>query len=224
MRSTAGRLSGRGITGIVEDTPGITCVPGIIASRAKTLSFVYKIITTDDTQYKYDATTVPIPWSSQMYESKQTLRIGYFTSSPVFPAVEVERTGVLMKCLNEQKKLREQVLDDMKRLNITLLLAPVYPTPACKIKDADDIIGNLFYAFEWNVLNLPAGVVPFGTESGTKVEAYNDEGDMFLKLAKQGTESAKGMPIGVQIIGQPFQEEVVLRILTELEDFKNTSS
>ncbi|CAG7832998.1 unnamed protein product, partial [Allacma fusca] len=84
---------------------------------------------------------------------------------------------------------------------------PVYPTPACKIKDADDIIGNLFYAFVWNVLNLPAGVVPFGIESGTKVEAYNDEGDMFLKLAKQGTESAKGMPIGVQIIGQPFQEE-----------------
>ena len=37
----------------------------------------------------------------------------------------------------------------------------------------------------WNLCDFPAGVVPFGTESGKNISSFNDEGDMFLKIAKK---------------------------------------
>ncbi|CAG7717618.1 unnamed protein product, partial [Allacma fusca] len=48
----------------------------------------------------------------------------------------------------------------------------------------------------------------------------NTNGDFFLSLAKTNLQNAIGMPIGVQIVGKPFQEELILRTLQELETSK----
>jgi hypothetical protein len=37
----------------------------------------------------------------------------------------------------------------------------------------------------WNLCDFPAGVIKFGFESGKNIEKFNDEGDMFLKIAKK---------------------------------------
>lgn len=37
----------------------------------------------------------------------------------------------------------------------------------------------------WNLVDFPAGVVPFGRESGKNIDAYDDEGDNALKMAKK---------------------------------------
>ena len=41
------------------------------------------------------------------------------------------------------------------------------------------------YTATWNMLDFPAGVLPFGTESGSKVDEYDDRGDYYFKLAKE---------------------------------------
>ncbi len=41
------------------------------------------------------------------------------------------------------------------------------------------------YSAFWNVVDFPAGIVPFGFETGKKVSLYDDQGDMALKLAKK---------------------------------------
>lgn len=37
----------------------------------------------------------------------------------------------------------------------------------------------------WNFVDFPAGVIPFGIETGQNIESYNDEGDAVLRLAKE---------------------------------------
>lgn len=37
----------------------------------------------------------------------------------------------------------------------------------------------------WNIVDFPAGVLPFGVESGKNICAYDDEGDAMLKMAKE---------------------------------------
>lgn len=37
----------------------------------------------------------------------------------------------------------------------------------------------------WNLCDFPAGIVNFGQESGTTLNDFNDQGDMFVKLAKE---------------------------------------
>jgi len=37
----------------------------------------------------------------------------------------------------------------------------------------------------WNLVSFPAGVVPFGRESGKNFDSYDDEGDVALKMARK---------------------------------------
>jgi len=48
-------------------------------------------------------------------------------------------------------------------------------------------------ATPWNLLGLPAAVVPFGM-------------------------SENGLPIGVQLIGRPWEEETILEVAVRLEE------
>lgn len=104
----------------------------------------------------------------------------------------------------------------------------------------------------WNLTDFPAGIVKFGNESGTRIADFDDEGDLFLKIAKKvikfiiiflvlyfklvlkmnffitekSIRNSINMPIGVQIVARPYKEELVLRAMVELDEapkiIKNT--
>ncbi|KAJ6645715.1 Fatty acid amide hydrolase 1 [Pseudolycoriella hygida] len=116
-----------------------------------------------------------------------------------------------------------KIIAQMEKDDLDLILAPVFPFPACRINDTEGLFGATEYTMIWNFVNFPAGVIPFGVESGQNINNYNDEGDALLKLAKETTKASVGSPIGVQIIGRPFKEELVLRVMTELYNKINSN-
>jgi amidase len=91
----------------------------------------------------------------------------------------------------ERDRLREELLEWMD--TTPLLIAPVGATPAyahdtLKVRPRDSDLGvfrSFSYAQAFNVFDLPAITVPAGR-------------------------SPDGLPIGVQIVGRPFAEEMVL--------------
>jgi Asp-tRNA(Asn)/Glu-tRNA(Gln) amidotransferase A subunit family amidase len=99
----------------------------------------------------------------------------------------------------ERGRLREQLLRWMK--TTALILAPVGSTPAfehgARRVDVNGESISLFRAFSYsqtfNVFGLPVVVVPAGR-------------------------SAEGLPIGVQIIGRPFEERTVLVAAALIEE------
>ena len=44
------------------------------------------------------------------------------------------------------------------------------------------------------------------------------ESDLVYGWLKEGTRGAEGMPLNVQVVGRPWTEELVLRVMRELED------
>ncbi|XP_037049051.1 fatty-acid amide hydrolase 1-like [Bradysia coprophila] len=84
------------------------------------------------------------------------------------------------------------------------------------INDTEPLFGATEYTMIWNFVDFPAGVIPFGIETGQNIDHYDDAGDAVLRLAKESTKDSIGSPIGIQIIGKPFKEEQVLRALNEL--------
>lgn len=80
------------------------------------------------------------------------------------------------------------------------------------------LLASVIYTFIWNALDMPAGVVRFGTESGRLIERCNTEKDCYLEMIKKALPAAIGLPINVQVVAKPFQEELVLRVLCELEN------
>ena len=75
----------------------------------------------------------------------------------------------------------------------------------------------------WNILDWPCGVVPItavhpdedGVYEGTQA---NDSMD---KAALEETCGSKGIPVGVQISSLPYNDEVVLRVMKEIETQTN---
>ena len=104
----------------------------------------------------------------------------------------------LLNTLLERDSLRLQVLTQMERFPI--LLAPVCTTPAFPHQHAGwgshhpaDYLRTMTYCQHYNLLGNPAAVVPV-------------------------TKSPDGLPIGVQIVGQPFKDEEVLAVAAILEE------
>ena len=45
--------------------------------------------------------------------------------------------------------------------------------------------------------------------------------DILHRLIHSGTQGAIGLPLNVQVIGKPWHEEMVLRVMKELEEAAN---
>ena len=94
---------------------------------------------------------------------------------------------------------RERYLEFMNETDV--LLTPDYPTPALKhgaafvSKEAGD---DSTYAYLVNNVD----VIPGGT----------------IRVATSREPMTKGLPIGIQVVGSPFGERKVLRVMKELEN------
>jgi Asp-tRNA(Asn)/Glu-tRNA(Gln) amidotransferase A subunit family amidase len=99
----------------------------------------------------------------------------------------------------ERDRLREELLEWMD--STPIIIAPVGATPAyphdtLKVTVRDTTMGTFrafSYAQTFNVFDLPVVTVPVG-------------------------KSNEGLPIGVQIVGMPFTEEMVLEAAATIED------
>jgi Asp-tRNA(Asn)/Glu-tRNA(Gln) amidotransferase A subunit family amidase len=114
-------------------------------------------------------------------------------------AAEPSHTGhSLLDTWLQRDQLRAQFLSQMQ--DFPILLCPAAAIPAFKHGERQWMVEgkNVEYLDAWsytewfNVLGNPAAVVPVG-------------------------QSAEGLPIGVQIVGRPWEEEIVLAIAEEVE-------
>jgi len=111
------------------------------------------------------------------------------------PALTLER---FMNTLLERDHLRTQFLRQME--NFPVLLCPVCAVPAFRHGErrwsvegrSVDYLDAMSYTQWFNLLGNPAAVVPVGW-------------------------SPEGLPIGVQIVGRPYEDESVLGIAAEVE-------
>jgi len=114
-------------------------------------------------------------------------------------AAEPEHTGEsLLEAWRQRDEVRGQVLVEMEAFPV--LLCPTAAVPAFRHGERSWQIEGRTVRYldawsytEWfNLLGTPAAVVPVG-------------------------QSAEGLPIGVQIVGRPWEEELVLALAGEVE-------
>ena len=112
------------------------------------------------------------------------------------PAPTAEET---MRNLALRDSMRARVLRQMEE--VPLLLLPVCGIPAFRHRERKWVAGEkeigLFQAMmpvtPWNLLGFPAAVIPFGFTEG-------------------------GLPVGVQLVGRPYSEELILEVAVRLEE------
>ncbi|NXS79934.1 FAAH1 hydrolase, partial [Erpornis zantholeuca] len=115
---------------------------------------------------------------------------------------------------------RSQFITRWKELQLDVVLCPVLG-PAFTTGYPGKLLTAISSTMLYNVLNFPAGVVPVTTVTEADEEELklyqgccDDPWDRTLKQAVSG---AVGMPVAVQCVALPWQEELCLRFMKEVE-------
>ena len=72
--------------------------------------------------------------------------------------------------------------------------------------------------FRWTLLNFPAGVVPVTKVRATETDGYPGGTDRIAKKVRSIMSGAEGMPIGVQVVAKPYQENLLLTAMAAIEN------
>uniref|UniRef100_A0A8B9PPG8 Fatty-acid amide hydrolase 1 n=1 Tax=Apteryx owenii TaxID=8824 RepID=A0A8B9PPG8_APTOW len=222
----------------ISDGISVLAVTGMLGPMARdveSLALCMKALLCKE-MFRLDPTVPPIPFNEEVYSSSKPLRIGYYEGDGYFqpsPSMRraVQQTRKLLQeaghtvlthhccptdtvchllCLPLQVYCTEFIAK-WRKLGLDVILCPALG-PA--FNHAATSYTNLY-----NVLNFPAGVVPVSTVTRADEEElkhyrghYGDPWDKRLKEVR-----AVGLPVAVQCVALPWQEELCLRFMKEVE-------
>lgn len=116
--------------------------------------------------------------------------------------------------------MKEQASKELHQLyNCDLFLSPVFPLVA-PLNDyyLHQILPAFAFTVYWNILDMPAGTVPQGLVNSDETNYRDTINDEYEYYAKMIMKDSAGIPIGVQIVGNCYEDETVLRVMRELQD------
>ena len=122
---------------------------------------------------------------------------------------------------DRQKKAREDFFKIWEENRLDGLVTPGFACPAIKLGLGADLGLGIMYSAPFNMLNTPAGVVPVSVvKKGEDVypKEWSRYNDLVLKRLQESMERSVGMPVGVQVVTLPWEEEKCVGIMMQVED------
>ncbi|RCN28303.1 Amidase [Ancylostoma caninum] len=123
------------------------------------------------------------------------------------------------RCDNYKTKFIEY----WKSLGIDALICPTFPVPAVPHRFPSRLSTAATYTALFNLLDFPAGAVPAGrVTTQDDEELMNDEKypvgyNIVLKTIRDASTKSVGLPLSVQVVTLPYEEEMCLRLMGEVE-------
>uniref|UniRef100_A0A4W2DWC2 Fatty-acid amide hydrolase 1 n=1 Tax=Bos indicus x Bos taurus TaxID=30522 RepID=A0A4W2DWC2_BOBOX len=118
------------------------------------------------------------------------------------------------------QEYQQEFIAKWRSLDLDVLLSPALD-PAFYVGYPAKVQGDSFYLGLYNLLNFPAGVVPVTTVTPQDEKElafyrgyYRDHVDKSFQEAVRGS---VGLPVAVQCIALPWEEELCLRFMKEVE-------
>lgn len=121
--------------------------------------------------------------------------------------------------VDEVIKTQSNIFKWWRELELDALLSPGMGQPAFKHGNANDLVINVAYLTVYNILNMPAGAVPITLvqEGEDDYSTCTPSRDMFDKSAIADLKGAVGMPVGIQVSTLPWEDELCLAVMREVE-------
>ena len=102
------------------------------------------------------------------------------------------------------------------------IITPPVALPAFKHGHGSKLFPASCYLWPANLCDLPAGVVPvtqvMAGEDVYEVEDSKYKNDVFYKGSQECMNGSVGLPVGVQVLGLPWEEEKCLAVMKAIED------
>lgn len=116
-----------------------------------------------------------------------------------------------------QGAYRSRFLAELDARGIDVLVTPPAALPALRHGDTAVLPDYDSYARVFNVLGMPAGVVPAGRVQPHEADGRAEPVDGVLAAAARVDQGSAGLPVGVQVAGRHWREDQVLATMAALE-------
>ena len=137
------------------------------------------------------------------------------------PPIEKLFTSTLEfgQAARERDELVRSYLTFLHSAGVDVIICPGQQLPAPQTGRLGTMMAGISPYIAWNVMNFPAGIATVSTwSSADTVEMENyPRDDILYKMIRSCCEGAEGMPLSVQVVGKPFKDEQVLRVLSNIE-------
>ncbi|XP_048458085.1 fatty-acid amide hydrolase 1 [Rhincodon typus] len=160
--------------------------------------------------------------------SKILKKILYFLLKPFSPRISetlkyldgVKSVHELWKLHAARQAYCDEYIDNWKSAKLDVLLCPEFG-PALTVGYVGKVIASSSCNIIFNVLNVPSGVVPVSTVTEQDEEDLKSYvgycNDLWDRTFKEGVSGAVGLPLAVQCVALPWQDELCLRLMKEVE-------
>lgn len=122
------------------------------------------------------------------------------------------------KAVGRRKLLRKKLIEKWQALGIDAVVCPAMGVPAVPHGMSDKLSQACSYTFIWNNLHFPAGVVPVTLTKSDEQHYESKMQDTITASAVRAAKDSAGLPMGVQVVALPWQDELCLRAMKAVED------
>lgn len=110
----------------------------------------------------------------------------------------------------------------MKAGRFDAIICPPFMLPALT-HGASELLNAIgSYPNLYNLLGMPAGVVPITRVRPGEESDRAPSGDLIVKAARKVEEGSADLPIGIQVAARHWREDIVLAVMGELESHFRT--
>eukprot|EP00811_Abedinium_folium_P015125 NODE_24096_length_638_cov_4.917808.p1 GENE.NODE_24096_length_638_cov_4.917808~~NODE_24096_length_638_cov_4.917808.p1 ORF type:complete len:169 (+),score=43.50 NODE_24096_length_638_cov_4.917808:33-509(+) len=118
-------------------------------------------------------------------------------------------------------RLRDRFTKYWNSLELDIVLCPVFPVPAPPVEELRHLQVAVPGTRIFNLLDYVAGVIPATTVAEEDLATPYDPGTTDTNVARAAcaaVDGSLGLPVCVQVVGLPYNEELVLRAMQEMQD------
>ncbi|EYF01783.1 amidase [Chondromyces apiculatus] len=126
-------------------------------------------------------------------------------------------TSGLWRLTATLRQRRDAIFAAMQAERLDVVLCPPHATAALPHGGSRDFALAGSYAMLWNVCQFPAGVVPVTRVRPDETHRLDCK-DRLERRAAAVDEKSAGLPVGVQVVGFPYRDHVVLAAMIAIEE------
>ena len=146
--------------------------------------------------------------------------LGWGRAADLLTAARARSTVEYWELVAERDALRDRLLAAWRAERLDCILTVGFGVAAFGHGESENLHPGAAACFLSNVFQLPAGAVPVTRVRAGDEERYEcprAQRDLFAAAAVAATRGTAGLPTGVQILAPPFEDELALRGMRELE-------
>lgn len=158
-----------------------------------------------------------VPASLRMPVARAYELAGHGTKAQLIRVTRPQDVSHYWRATSRIEQIRGEMEQQFREQRIDALLCVPYALPALRHDTSNELLPAARPAMYANLLGTPCASVPITRVRADETSSRREGRDSMLRLADRTDEGSAGLPVGVQIVGRWWREDIVLAIAKALE-------